>query len=143
MQTHTHLHSELISLISLSESAVTLSCLGQTWSSLPVQILGNGGCQTLSGLALNKSPQDNHTTIINHCYRFSLSLPLSPSFSSDQLSTCHSHLASTLAPVVSSSWFSSPLPLPPSPLGAFEYISPDIQPLLNLTGPCFVSLTGP
>lgn len=33
--THTHLHSELISLISLSGSAVTLSCLGQTWSSLP------------------------------------------------------------------------------------------------------------
>lgn len=38
-----------------------------------VQIPGNGGCLALSGLALNKSPQDNHATIINRCYCFSFS----------------------------------------------------------------------
>lgn len=75
-QPHTYLPSWCISLISLSGRAVTLSGLGQTWSTLPAQIPGNGNCLVLSGLALNKSPQDNHTTIINQHYSFSLSLSL-------------------------------------------------------------------
>lgn len=106
---HTHLHTELISLISLSGKSCNSKLFGPNLEQFTcIQIPGNGGCLALSGLALNKSPQDNHTTIINYCYCVSL-------FPSDQLSTCHSHLVSTLAPVVSSSWFSSPLPASISP----------------------------
>lgn len=108
-----------------------------TW----VQIPGNGSCLVLSGRVLNKSPQDNHTTIINQRRSSSLSLFLLLHFPfANQLAYCHSHLASTLAPVVSWSWFCSLLPNA-SLRCDWIHIS-DIQLLLNLTGPCFVSLTG-
>ena len=109
--THTDLHTGLISLISLSESAVSPSCLGQTWSSLPAfRSLGMVAVWLFldwpltSLLRTTEPPLSTPATV-----------PLSLSSPSDQLSTCHSHLASALAPVVSSSWFSSALPATISP----------------------------
>ena len=113
IHTHIYLHTGLISLISLSGSAVTPSCLGQTWSSLPAfRSLGMVAVWlcldwSLTSLLRTTTPPLSTTATV--------SLLPSPSSPSDQLSTCHSHLASTLAPVVSSSWFSSPLPATISP----------------------------
>lgn len=120
--------SDVHGVASLGASAVTPSCLGQTWGSLPAfrsweeLAVWLGLDWPLTSLLRTMAPP------LSTSATASPSLCLSVLSFSDRLSTCHSHLASTLAPVLSSSWSVQPSP-PPSPLGAFEYISPDIRPL--------------
>lgn len=80
--THLHLHTWLISLISLNGSAVTPSCLGQTWSGLPAfRSLGMVAVWLCLDWPLTSllRTTTRHYQLLLLCLSFSLSLrPLPP-----------------------------------------------------------------